>query len=217
MSWFVTATDTGVGKTYVTALIVRTLRQAGVDAVPFKPVCSGDDADREILFAACEGVVARDVINPVWLREPLAPMLAARREGRRIELDALVEAYEALHAEHACVVVEGAGGWLAPVGEGFSVADLAMRLRLPVVVVAPNRLGVINHWRLTLSDMRQRGVVHAFTILNSLPVPPDASQAGNLELMRELAVGEERIYFLDRGVNRLPEDLEHEVVTSFSQ
>ena len=184
MSIFITGTDTGVGKTRVAAMLVRALRAAGVDAVGFKPICCGGREDAELLAEASAlhaeiggGAVALHDVNPVWLRPPVAPYTAAMIEGRMVDLALVREKFAQLRAAHAAVIVEGAGGWLVPVTRDFSMADLAAEFALPVLVVAVNRLGVINHTLLTVAAIHARGLRCAGVILNQVQRPADGDAA----------------------------------------
>lgn len=183
---FVTGTDTGVGKTFVTCLILETLRKHGIDAVGYKPVASGDRADATLL-AAASGGLDRDWVNPVFLKPALAPMVAAMLENRDITADELLAGYRRLAASHEVVVAEGAGGWEVPLAPGFAVSDLAAALGLPVVVVAANRLGCINHTLLTVRAIQARGLVCAGVVLNQLEDELDTAMITNKGMIEELA------------------------------
>lgn len=167
MSWFITATDTGAGKTYVAAQIIRRLCASGLDAVGFKPICCGSREDAEILQAASgSGAPEINDVNPVWLRTPAAPYVAAMVENRPLDLALVRERYAALRGRHAAVVVEGIGGWLVPIERDFAVADLAAEFGLPVVVVVRNRLGALNHAALTVRAVQAAGLRCEGLVLN---------------------------------------------------
>ena len=166
MSVFITGTDTNVGKTYVTAGLVRALRARGVDAVGFKPLCCGSRDDAEILQAASGHVLSLNDVNPVWLRAPAAPYAAALIENRSIDLDLIRETFQRLRQRHASVLVEGVGGWLVPIRHDYTTADMASEWGLPVVVVVSNRLGALNHAALTVRAVREAGLDCAGLILN---------------------------------------------------
>ncbi len=184
----ITGTDTGVGKTRVAAMLVRSLRAAGVDAVGFKPICCGGREDAEMLVEASGGAVALNNVNPVWLRPPVAPYTAAMIEGRTVDVALVREKFAELRAAHAAVIVEGAGGWLVPVTRDFSMADLAAEFALPVLIVAANRLGVINHALLTVAAIRASGLRCAGVILNQVepPADDDAAVVTNAGVLGEL-------------------------------
>jgi len=188
MSLFITGTDTGVGKTRVAAMLVRALRAAGVDAVGFKPICCGGREDAELLTEASGDAVALNDVNPVWLRPAVAPYTAAMIEGRTVDVALVREKFAKLHAAHAAVIVEGAGGWLVPVTRDFSMADLAAEFALPVLVVAANRLGVINHTLLTVTAIHASGLRCAGVVLNHphAPQPDDPSVVTNAGVLGEL-------------------------------
>ncbi len=172
MNAFITGTDTGVGKTFVTAALLRGLRARGIAAVGFKPICCGGREDAEILSAAADGALTLNEVNPVWLRTPSAPAVAAMIENRPVDLALIREVYAGLRAAHPSVLVEGVGGWLVPIAPGFTVADLAAECGLPVIVVVANRLGALNHAALTVRDIAARGLACAGLMLND-PFPPD--------------------------------------------
>lgn len=176
MNVFVTGTDTGVGKTYVTARLIRRLRARGLDTVGFKPICCGGREDAEILRAAADNVLELNQVNPVWLRTPAAPYTAAMIENRAIDLDLIRETFAALRERHESVIVEGVGGWLVPIRQDYTVADLAREFGMPVVIVVKNRLGALNHAALTLHHLRSVRQECEGLILNDGPTAPEDNE-----------------------------------------
>ena len=180
---FFTGTDTDVGKTYVAALVARRLCDAGHRVGVYKPAASGcrregdrlvsDDALRLWEAAGCPGTL--DEVCPQRFAVPLAPHLAARAEGRRLDPQQLRRGLEPWLRRSDVVLVEGAGGLLSPLGADESVADLACDLGYPLVVVARNVLGTINHTLQTLfvASRYRGGLAVAGVVLNH-PVPPSA-------------------------------------------
>ena len=195
---FVTATDTGVGKTEVACAIVRAARARGEDVVGMKPAQSGhapgEASDAERLLAAAGGVESLEAICPYTFKAPLAPAIAARVEGRSVSLERILDAACALAARHAAVVVEGAGGLLVPLTDRDTYADLATRLGLPALVVARAGLGTVNHTALTCEALRARRVPLAGIVLNRTApeddpsVPHNAAEIERLTGIRVLAV-----------------------------
>ncbi len=183
-SFFVTGTDTGVGKTYVTARLVRGLRARGIDAVGFKPLCCGGREDAEALHEAADGALSLNEVNPVWLRAPTAPYTASLIENRTIDLDLIRETYRRLRERHATVLVEGVGGWLVPIRQDFTTADLAAEWGLPVVIVVGNRLGSLNHTALTVRAIRSAGLECAGLIFNAGVITPAESSTDDQTLAR---------------------------------
>lgn len=184
---FITGTDTGVGKTYTTALLISALRDSGVDAIGMKPICCGDRDDAETLAAVSAHSEPVDAINPFWLRAPAAPCVAAKMEKRHLDTTAIVAAFKALAARHDAVLVEGAGGWLVPIRRNYSMADLAAELGLPVIIVAANRLGALNHTLLTVAAIRQSGLPCAGVILNTLTeADHDVAATTNRAVLEEI-------------------------------
>ncbi|MGD1020105.1 MAG: dethiobiotin synthase [Verrucomicrobiia bacterium] len=165
---FITGTDTGVGKTHVTAALLAELRWRGVRAAAFKPIACGAGGrhDAEIYAAIMRHEQPLDVINPIYLRRPLAPSVAARLEHKRIDLRRIRECYRQLASIYSIVLVEGAGGLLVPVRDDYFVADLARSLKLPLLVVARLGLGTINHSLLTVRQAREMGLTVRGIILN---------------------------------------------------
>jgi len=189
---FVTGTDTGVGKTVFTALLLRWLRRRGVDAVPMKAVQSGATADDPTGDAArllqATGIkVPGEWVAPYAFRAPLAPAVAADKEGVRVEPERILAAYEALSRRHRHVLVEGAGGLMVPITEDFLIVDLIERLGLPAVVVARSGLGTVNHTLLTIHLLRSRSIPIVGVVLNDGPtVEPDLSVEENPRMIEQL-------------------------------
>lgn len=185
MRCFVTGTDTGVGKTYVTALLTRSLRQAGLDTVALKPICCGPRDDVDALCAASEHELTPNETNPIWLDAPAAPLVAARLENTSIDLAALDRWFEGIQTGRNSLLVEGVGGWAVPVASGQTSADLAEMFGLPVLVVVANKLGCLNHTLLTLESIRARGLTCSGIILNSLTEEASVATKTNREILEE--------------------------------
>jgi dethiobiotin synthetase len=186
---FVTGTDTGVGKTVLTAGIVAALRARGHDAGVAKPIQSGALADDPtgdaMLLKRWTGVAeSASEIAPYSFAAPLAPLVAAGLEGRTVTLAEAVEAAQAIADRYETVVVEGAGGLMVPLGPDWTVADLAVELGLPLVVVARAGLGTVNHSTLTVRVARSVGLDVVGVILNGAG---DESSQGNAALIERLA------------------------------
>ncbi len=173
-SIFVTGTDTGVGKTVVAAGIAAALARRGVDVGVMKPVASGGrrrgtrcvSEDAELLRRAAGVRDPLDLVNPVCLRPPLAPSVAARVSGVPIDLRRVWKAYRTLSATHDCVIVEGVGGLLVPIRDCYPVARLVRRMGLPLVIVARPTLGTINHTALTVLAARTYGLAVRGLVIN---------------------------------------------------
>jgi len=183
-TFFITGTDTGVGKTVLTALLVRYLRERGVNAAALKPVCSGNRADARTLHAASAGALTLDEINPWHFRAPMAPLLAARREREQVRLADALAHVRAMQMRFDVVLVEGAGGLLSPLGVNFNSRDLIMALCATPMVVCSNRLGVVNQVLLTLAALPRSASRRARVVLMS-PSKPDASTNTNGRLLGE--------------------------------
>ena len=167
-SIFITGTDTGVGKTHVTALLLAELRSRGVRAAAFKPIAcgAGGRRDAKIYAELMDHEQPLDVLNPIYLRYPLAPSVAAKLERRRIDLAKIRRAYSQLTTHYSPVLVEGAGGLLVPIARNYYVANLARDLGLPVLIVARLGLGTINHTLLTVRQAQAMGLHVCGIVLN---------------------------------------------------
>lgn len=186
---FITGTDTGVGKTYVAALIARQLHRAGRRVGVYKPVASGcvDEGgqfaseDARVLWEAAGHPGELERVCPQRFRAPLAPHLAAAEEGRRIDEDLLRSGIDYWRQRSEVILVEGVGGLMCPLGSDIYVADLAYDFDYPLVVVARNALGTINHTLQTLitSAAFCEGLPIAGVVLNRTSAEPDPSTASN--------------------------------------
>jgi dethiobiotin synthetase len=181
---FITGTDTGVGKTVLTTLLVQFLCERGVNAVALKPICSGGRADARVLRAAMDGVLSLDEINPWHFRAPVAPLLAARRERKHVHLSEVLAHIRAMQKRFDVLLIEGAGGLLSPLGEDFDSGDLIAALGALPLVAAPNRLGAVNHILLTLEALPRSAAARARVVLIS-PPKGDAATATNPKLLAE--------------------------------
>lgn len=189
-AWFVTGTDTEIGKTFTTCALLHAARLAGQTAVGMKPVAAGTDAagrneDVEQLLAASHPLLPRETVNPYLFRSPIAPHLAAREEGREISFAPIREALNALRQEAEAVLVEGVGGFRVPLGPEGDSADLAVALGLPVILVAGMRLGCINHVLLTAEAIERRGLTLAGWVANSID-PAMARRQENIATLQTL-------------------------------
>jgi dethiobiotin synthetase len=190
--FFVTGTDTGVGKTCVSLGLMRALQCGGLSVAGMKPVASGcqalndelfnDDAQR--LRAQSSLDVAYSLVNPFAFEPAIAPHLAAHAGGTRIAVPPIENAFRQLAARVDAVIVEGVGGWLVPINERQSMADVAACLGLPVVLVVAIRLGCLNHALLTANAIVASGLSLAGWVANRI----DADcpyQDGNVSALRE--------------------------------
>jgi dethiobiotin synthetase len=207
----VTGTDTGVGKTVVTCALVAAIRRRGLRVVGVKPIESGvtsDDPTRDgaRLSRAAGEIRPLSVTAPLTFPDPVAPLVAARRLGRAIDLERLDASMG--EASRGCdvLIVEGAGGLLVPITEDVSYDALFARWTLEPIVVAANRLGVINHTRLTIAACRAAGLRPRAVVLNTLSTLSfDDSVAENARIIREL----EQIPVCELPWLPRPDDLEH--------
>lgn len=189
MSYFITGTDTGVGKTLISCALLYGLAAQGRRVAGFKPVSAGCDEDEHnddarALRAASTMQLTYGQVNPYCFRHAIAPHLAARNEGVRIELSRILTSYRELAGQADEVIVEGAGGFLVPLNDRYSSADLAQQLNLPVILVVGMRLGCINHALLTLRAIADYRLECAGWVANVPDADMDALQQ-NIAALRE--------------------------------
>lgn len=181
-----TGTDTGVGKTHTVLQLLKLLRANGRRCAGFKPICCGDRQDAERLLAASANGLTIEEINPLWLKTPAAPLTASQIEGVKINIDALTAAFRALAARVEDVLVEGVGGWMAPILADYFVKNLAVDLALPVLVVAQNRLGCLNHTVLTVNSVQAAGLRCAAVVLNDPTPNGDIASTTNADILAKI-------------------------------
>jgi dethiobiotin synthetase len=182
---FITGTDTGVGKTLLTALLLLHLRRHGCRALGMKPFCSGDRADVRLLHGVQGGELSVEEVNPFYFEEPLAPLAAARMRHLSIPLQEVLRRISHLAGRCQRLLIEGAGGILVPLGERYSVADLISKLNCEVIVVSANRLGTINHTLLTVRALQDTGITALKVVLMGQR-QPDQSSDSNHPILAEL-------------------------------
>ena len=192
---FVTGTDTDVGKTFVSALLAAALKQRGIPVGYMKPVATGvpdNDAVPEDL-AFVERMVSLETSVrdrcPLRFKKPLAPFIAARMEGSLLDLETIRKAWKRLLERDEFLIVEGVGGVLVPLSEGFMVSDLMMEMGYPVLVVARPGLGTINHTLLTLEALRNRSVPVIGFVTSGRADPGDEAVATNPQVIEECSEG----------------------------
>ena len=191
LSLFVTGTDTGVGKTLVSAALLHALSQHHSRVVGMKPIAAGTEyingaaANEDVLAlrAASSCAVPPELDNPVLLPDPVSPHIAAARAGVRIDIAHLVACHRALAKLADAVVVEGAGGFHVPLSSTETGADLAQALGLPVVLVVGLRLGCLNHALLTAEAIRARGLTLAGWVANQVD-PTMLAQDDNITFLQ---------------------------------
>jgi len=176
-AWFVTGTDTEIGKTFVSCALLHAARIQGFTTVGMKPIAAGADdevdgqrlnEDAAALLRASSIRPHLSILNPYCFASPIAPHVAAAEENVSIDSKHVLQAFESLREQADVVVVEGVGGFRVPLGPDFDTADLAQELNLPVILVVGMRLGCINHALLTAEAIRARGLVLAGWVANRI-------------------------------------------------
>lgn len=165
-SIFITGTGTEIGKTVIAGGLAASLKQVGTNVGVMKPISTGDRADAQFLKYAAQIDDELVSINPIHLRHPLAPSVAARMENREIDLPSIETAFTALQQKYDVVIVEGVGGIAVPLRDDFLVAHLIHQLRLPILIVAQAGLGTLNHTLLTVAFAQQFGLQIVGIVLN---------------------------------------------------
>ncbi|HVA54849.1 MAG TPA: dethiobiotin synthase [Gammaproteobacteria bacterium] len=191
--FFITGTDTGVGKTLVAAGLLRIFAAAGLRAVGMKPVASGAlqttaglrNADALALQAASTASQPYDDVNPYVFVPAIAPHLAAAEAGVTIEPSRILAAYQRLCCGADVVVVEGVGGWQVPLADGLQLPDLARSLGLPVILVVGLRLGCLNHAQLSARAIREDGLTLAGWVANTIDFDFER-RSGNLATLKRV-------------------------------
>lgn len=238
---FITGTDTGVGKTVVTAGLALLLRKRGLDVGVMKPIETGCSSrsglpdvrrqsgrrigpDTRFLMAAAKAYDDPDLIAPYRLKAPLAPLIAAERERISIDLHRIADAYHRLAAQHAVMLVEGIGGLMVPIARHATVLDLIRLLKLPILIVAANRLGTLNHTLLTLQCAEQAGMMVRGIVFNQTEQRLDLSARTNLKVLASwvkvpvlgtvpyvngISAERQGLRRLDRALNHLDKGLHH--------
>lgn len=203
----ITGTDTSVGKTVVSAALIGWLKAQGLNVAAMKPIETGEYGHDGLLLHRAAGF-AGDVsdVRPLLFKEPVSPLTAANARGITIDVGALDAAFSRLAHDRDAIVVEGAGGLLVPITQEISYAQLFARWRLEIIVVAANKLGVINHTLLTVMAAQRLQVRIKGIVLNSIPIDdsPDPSRITNRRLLEQLLP---TIPIIEFGLISAPDDL----------
>ena len=172
--YFITGTDTNVGKTLVTACLSTLFKSRGEDVGVMKPIETGVDpecsssvnSDAKFLIEVTGVQDALEDVCPYRLKAPASPYQAARIEGKELDPEKLLERFRALQSKHSMMLVEGIGGLLVPITQRYNVTDLALQMNLPLIIVSRIQIGTLNHTLLTINAARQHGLKVAGVILN---------------------------------------------------
>ena len=211
----VTGTDTGAGKTYVSCLLGKAMRGEGFAVRPFKPVESGCEPGTDGAPFPADARFLRDAIAPdlplpevclYALSAPLSPHLAARAEGIAIDTGRILAAVAKAAESSDFVLVEGVGGIAVEIREGYTIAELAKDARLPVLVVAENRLGVLNHLRLTVHYLRSEGLSLIGVVVNDRTAEAFPGREPNEGEVRRIA-GDRYLGRVPHGARFLPQGI----------
>lgn len=195
---FITGTDTGAGKTVLTAMLLRHLRESGVNALAMKPFCSGSRGDARLLRGLQENLLTLEEINPFFFCRPVAPLADPGRHNR-IRLDSVLGKIRALARRCDVLLVEGIGGLMVPLEKNFTVADVVSGLQCPVLVVSANRLGTINHTLLTVKVMQEFGIKE-FAIVMMGAKKSDVSAYSNVTIVQKMLPGRDVFQLPNLGV-----------------
>ena len=202
---FITGTDTGVGKTFIACALVCALRSCGWRVAVMKPVASGArrtacglrNDDALALIEAADSKDAYADVNPYCFEPAISPHIAAKEAGIEVDIDLIHDKFDRLASEADWVIVEGAGGWLAPINEHQTMADLARALSVPALMVVGLRLGCLNHAQLTHAAVTARGVSFAGWIASG--VDPAVSRAAENLVALERLLGEPALAIVAHG------------------
>lgn len=162
---FISGSDTGVGKTFFTERLIRLLKSLPVAG--YKPIACGGREDAQLFLKAMErSDITLDQINPCFLKNPLAPQVAAKIESRKIDFKLLDKALEKLKSRFSLILIEGAGGLLTPITNTLTMRDLAKRWSCPVILIVPNRLGALSQARCVVECVEHEGLELEALVLN---------------------------------------------------
>ncbi len=196
-AFFVTGTDTEVGKTHVSCQLLKQYAEQGLKVIGMKPIAAGCELvdgellneDVQKLIAASNVTAPLNLINPYCFKEPIAPHLAAEKVGVTIEIDTIIKAFKQLQTMADVVIVEGAGGFLVPLNANANMADLAIALGLPTILVVGLRLGCINHSLLTAEAIKARGLILHGWVANHIDSEMEVQKENVQTLTQQLGVG----------------------------
>jgi len=177
--WFITGTDTGIGKTWCSVALIKQLKQQGLRVAGMKPIASGKNSDAEQILAASGLDLPYDLINPYAFEPAIAPHIAAQQVGQAIELKVIIDKYKQLATLADAVVIEGAGGWRVPINASQSFKDMVLAINAKVILVVGLRLGCINHALLTAEAIQRDGCTLAAWIAN--PIDPEFDGKASIE------------------------------------
>lgn len=199
-AYFVVGTDTGVGKTYIASALIRHFAAQGTQVVGMKPVASGCELYKEgvwqnqwvnedmaALHAASNVKADLDLINPYRFAPAIAPHIAAEQAGVSINTDVILQRYQTLRDMAQLVVVEGAGGFFVPLNDAETIADLAVKLKAPMILVVGMRLGCINHALLTVEAIQARGLTLAGWVANKIDADMSVFEENLASLKQRIA------------------------------
>ncbi|MEC1627462.1 dethiobiotin synthase [Bacillus mojavensis] len=189
--FFVTGTDTEVGKTVISSGLAALLRENKMDVGVFKPFLSGisrhhPNSDTSLLKEMSQTSLSHEEITPFAFKEPLAPYVAGKLEGKAVKMQEVLRHWERIREKHECFIVEGAGGISVPLGEDFLVSHVMKALQLPLIIVARSHLGTINHTFLTVQYAKRMSLPIAGIVINGISDSPDHDEKTNPEMIERL-------------------------------
>ncbi|MCY8910922.1 dethiobiotin synthase [Bacillus atrophaeus] len=189
--FFITGTDTGVGKTIISSGLAALLKERKMDVGVFKPFLSGisryhPESDTALLKQMSQTFLSREEITPFEFKEPLAPYVAGKLERKAIKMEEVLSHWERMREKHDCFIVEGAGGISVPLGENFLVSHVIKALELPIIIVARPNLGTINHTFLTVQYAKSMGLSIAGIVINGISHSPDLDEKTNPDIIEDL-------------------------------
>ena len=207
---FITGTDTGVGKTVLTALLLAHFRANNIRALAMKPFCSGGRGDVQLLQKLQSGELTDSEMNPFYFPKPVAPYVALEKHGATINPKTVLESIRKIQSRCDLLLIEGAGGVMVPLAKSFLIRDLILKLRSKVILVGKNKLGTLNHCM--LSHAALRGLKSKVTVVLMDPARRDASYPSNARVLREMVAPTEvfSLPFLGKSVLRARTIEEHQ-------
>ena len=193
--FFITGTDTGVGKTVVAGAVIKVMQSIGVKACAMKPIESGCGKEGDVLIPY-DGTFLKQAahmdepirqVTPFCFESPLSPLAASEIEGRKISIDEIKKAYYKLYKSYEAIVVEGVGGLMVPIRKDYYIVDLAREFSLPLIIITKPGLGTINHTMLTVNYALEAGLEVAGLIINySRPPENSLAEKTNPQILKEI-------------------------------
>jgi dethiobiotin synthetase len=189
---FITGTGTGVGKSFLTSMLLYHMRSIGINTLVMKPFCAGGEDDINLYYHLLKGILPKKEITPFLFNKPVAPYAASKEDSIQVNLHTVCESVQRMSSKCECLLIEGIGGVCVPLSKGLLVADVIESVSDNEILVAPNRLGVLNDVILSSTYLQEKTHRKPIVVLMDV-MEKDTSSTTNLSILKELEVGLEVI------------------------